>query len=217
MKEKTKALLGVGALVVVLGLGAIAYNLLADKAPARNLIVEDTPAPTATVRPQESAQPETGAPAPSAAPVESEAPEYSVPDFVVTNVDGEDVNFWDMQGKPVVLNFWASWCGPCRSEMPGFQAAYEEFGDEVTFVMVNLTDGRSETVQSAQDYLDENGFTFPVYFDVYYSAASTYGVNSIPTTYFLNAQGEAVARAKSAISEDTLREAIDLARGISAT
>jgi thiol-disulfide isomerase/thioredoxin len=59
--------------------------------------------------------------------------------------EGNKIQLTDFIGKPIVLNFWASWCGPCRLEMPEFQAAFEDLGDEVTFMMVNLTDGDRET------------------------------------------------------------------------
>ena len=75
------------------------------------------------------------------------------PDFVVYDKDGNKVGLSDYLGKPVVLNFWASWCGPCASEMPDFEEAYKERGDKIQFLMINLTDGYQETMESATEYI----------------------------------------------------------------
>lgn len=132
------------------------------------------------------------------------------PDFVVTDIDGNEVKLSDFQGKPVIVNFWASWCGPCKSEMPDFEEMYQQYGEEIHFVMVNMTDGSRETVEVASEFIAEQGYTFPVYFDTQYSAAITYGVTSIPATYFIDAQGNAVAYARSVIDAETLQMGIDM-------
>ena len=75
------------------------------------------------------------------------------PDFTVYDKDGNPVQLSDFRGKPVVLNFWASWCGPCKSEMPDFDKKAAEMAGDVTFLMVNLTDGYQETVESASAFV----------------------------------------------------------------
>lgn len=131
------------------------------------------------------------------------------PDFTVYDTEGNLVNLSDFAGKPVVLNFWASWCGPCKSEMPAFEAVYAELGDQVHFVMVNCTDGTRETVHTAQAFIAQQSYTFPIYFEKDSSASYAYGVRGIPTTFFIDAQGNLVAQATGAIDETTLREGID--------
>lgn len=96
-------------------------------------------------------------------------------------------------------------------EMPDFQEKYLELGEEVTFLMVNMTDGR-ETQAAAQAFIEQQGFTFPVLFDLNSNAAMIYRVYSLPTTYFISAQGELIAQATGAISGETLQKGIDMIR-----
>ena len=108
-----------------------------------------------------------------------------------------------------MLNFWASWCGPCQSEMPDFYEKYLELGDEIHFLMVNMTGGR-ETLSSAKALISEKGYTFPVFYDTDSDAATTYSVYLLPTTYFIDAEGYLVAQATGAISAYTLQRGIDM-------
>ena len=135
---------------------------------------------------------------------------YPAPDFTFYHLDGSAANLSDYFGKPMVLNFWSSNCGPCRSEMPDFQRAYEELGDAVNFVMVNVTDGYWDTVDSASSYVAEEGFTFPVFYDTDNHAAYTYGITGLPTTFFLSAEGNLVAGRSGAMNYDILMGGIDL-------
>lgn len=132
------------------------------------------------------------------------------PDFTVYDKDGEAVKLSDYVGKPIVLNFWASWCGPCKMEMPDFQAKYEDSGSEIQFLMVNMTDGSRETQESAEEFISDEGYTFPVLYDLDYNAATVYGVYSLPTTYFIDSEGYAIAQAKGALSAETLEQGIDM-------
>ncbi|MBQ6810229.1 MAG: TlpA family protein disulfide reductase, partial [Firmicutes bacterium] len=125
---------------------------------------------------------------------------------------GDDVSLSDFSGKPVVLNFWASWCPPCQSEMPDFEDVYLEYGDDVVFMMVNLTDDYGESVEVASGFIEEQGYTFPVYYDVYTEGAYAYQVSSVPATYFVDTDGNIAAYAVGALNKDALLQGIDMIR-----
>ena len=132
----------------------------------------------------------------------------AAPNFTVYDIDGNPVMLSNFQGKPVILNFWASWCGPCKAEMPDFEEAYQVYGQDIHFVIVNLTDGRSETLESASGYVAQMGYTFPVYYDTSMEAAYAYGVRSIPMTCFIDTDGIIVGGQVGMLSGEALEENI---------
>lgn len=129
-------------------------------------------------------------------------------DFTVVDYNGKQTKLSDKTGKPVVVNFWASWCGPCKSEFPAFEKAYQQYGNDVEFMMVNLTDGYQETISTAKSYIDEQGYTFPVYYDTTMSASNAYGIYSIPKTLFIDKDGNIVQNRTGAMSEEVLEQNI---------
>ncbi len=130
-------------------------------------------------------------------------------DFSVYDTEGNLVKLSDYFGKPIVLNFWASWCGPCQSEMPDFEEAYRQLGNDIHFLMVNVTGGR-ETLSGAKSFIEHSGYTFPVLYDVDGDAANAYRVYSLPTTYFIDASGHLIAQATGAINAATLQHGIGM-------
>ncbi|MBE5953154.1 MAG: TlpA family protein disulfide reductase [Lachnospiraceae bacterium] len=192
------------AVIIVAGFVGIKLvydNLSKDYKPENGLVVEDTSTETT----------ETNATTDTEAAKEEDADEVAKAiDFTVQDRDGNSVDLYSKIGKPIVINFWASWCSPCKAELPDFQLAYEEYGQEVEFMMVNLTDGRSETVEGASGFINAQGYTFPVYFDVNQEGAMAYYVASIPTTYFIDADGNIVAYAQGMLDYDTLKQGIDM-------
>ncbi len=140
----------------------------------------------------------------------SQSQSQAAPDFTVYDKNGNAVKLSDMKGKPVVLNFWASWCGPCKREMPEFDKTASEFEGRVEFMMVNLTDGITETEDEALGFVASEGYTFPVYLDKDSDAARKYGISSIPTTYFIDAEGNIIANAVGMIDGSTLKQGISM-------
>lgn len=130
----------------------------------------------------------------------------SVPDFTVYDANGAAVKLSDYFGKPIVLNFFASWCGPCRSEMPAFQAQYEALHSEIAFVFVSV----DSTYAAAEKFVEGQGYTFPILHDAAGSASAAYAVRSIPATFFIDRNGTLAAQAVGALSHADLKAGIDL-------
>lgn len=147
-------------------------------------------------------------PANSSAPTASDDAVQVVDDFTVYDAEMNAVKLSDSFGRPVVINFWASWCGPCKSELPAFQTLYEKYKDDVVFLMINLTDGQIDTINSIKTFVSDNGYSFPVYYDIESDAANTYGVYSIPETIFIHANGSFCDARIGAMDETTVENYI---------
>ena len=133
----------------------------------------------------------------------------TAPDFTVRTAEGKDVRLSDFRDKgPVIINFWASWCPPCRSELPYFDEAFLQYGNRVTFLMVDLTGSNGETAEAAASLVAEEGYSFPVYFDVTGNAANAYALYSIPQTVGVNENGEIVFTHVGALSRSAVEEAV---------
>jgi Thiol-disulfide isomerase and thioredoxins len=180
--------------VVIIVIALFAYNSLSDSVrPESNHVTSEGSANVSTE--------------------ESEDEKQAAPDVVFLDSEGNEVSLSDFRGKPVVLNFWASWCPPCKKEMPEFDLVYQELSGDVSFVMLALTDGQRETIETASAYIESEGFSFPVYFDTKQEGMYAFGISSIPTTFFIDKDGNITTWSIGAMDEQTLREGIALSSG----
>ena len=202
MNKKMILILCLAFALVLIGAGAL-YNSLADDVQLGGL---------ATMPPetQPATEENTVPPEPTGETTEvtetTEPPANIAPDFTMLDMDGNEVTLASFFGKPIVLNFWASWCGPCKMEMPDIQKFYEEYGEDIHFLLVSVDD----SLDTAKAFISENGYTFPVYFDASSMGAYTYGASSIPLTFFIDAEGNLTAYYMGAMSEGILQQGVDM-------
>ena len=124
------------------------------------------------------------------------------PPFALEGLDGSEVSLAALDGKVVVLNFWASWCQPCRLEMPDFQKAWEEHRDQgVVFVGIAVDDLASEASRFAQQV----GVTYPLALDATGDVARAYALRGLPSTYFIDRQGKLVSKLVGLANQGALR------------
>lgn len=179
MKKNSKLIISM-IIAIVLFVGAIVlYNVLSNDYKADNMAGDSS----------------------------SSSSGVTAPDFIAEDANESDVAFSSYFGKPIVLNLWASWCSPCKDEMPHFEQAYKDNSD-IRFLMVNMTTGDNKS--DAKAFIKDNGYTFPVLYDIYGEAAMAYEAQSLPMTFFIDKNGELVTYAVGSLSEQQLQEGIDL-------
>ena len=198
MNKKTLLILCLVLALVLIGAGAL-YNSLAGSVQLGGLATTppETQAPI-EIPGEESTEPAETHP--------TDPPASIAPDFTMLDMDGNEVTLASFFGKPIVLNFWASWCGPCKMEMPEIQKFYDKYGQEIHFLLVSVDD----SLDAAKTFISDSGYTFPVYFDTTSVGAYTYGASSIPLTFFIDAQGNLTAYYMGAMSESILQQGVDM-------
>ena len=135
-------------------------------------------------------------------------------DFTLTDQFGNTHSLSDYKGKTIFLNFWATWCPPCRAEMPDIQKIYESYrteGDNALIVLgvaaPNYGDEKDE--KGIKSFLEENGYTYPVLMDTNGSLFDAYGIHSFPTTFMIDRDGNVFGYASGQLSEDTMKSIIE--------
>ena len=119
---------------------------------------------------------------------------------------GEEILLSDFEGRPMILNFWATWCGYCIREMPDFEEAFKEYGDEVQFLIINTDDG----IGNGEKFIADKGYTFPTYYDLEYNAVMTYGISGIPRTIAIDKDGFIRYNRTGIVDSDALQSIIDM-------
>lgn len=129
----------------------------------------------------------------------------AAPDFTLPSLGGSSITLSEYEGnKPVVLDFWASWCPNCRRDMPRLSRLYEEYGDEVEVIGVNLR----ESASVAQEYVDSAGIGFPIVLDAKGATSNAYGVRSTNTHVLINIDGTIHSTIRGDISESHIKKLI---------
>jgi thiol-disulfide isomerase/thioredoxin len=112
----------------------------------------------------------------------------AAPDFELEMINGKKVKLSELKGKKVLVNFWATWCPPCKEEMPELQQFYENHGDEITIIAINAT-GSERNEDAVRKFINKYDYTFPVAFDKSMDVTDEYMAVTIPTSYFIGTDG----------------------------
>ena len=195
MTDKRKLAVTISVLLLTMIVSAAIYNTYKDR------IDPSTGKLTRTVQlkdqvPVNSTEPETlGALAIKAL------------DFTMQDADGNDVKLSSFEGKPVVLNFWTSWCTYCKAEMPHFEEAYKQYGDQIQFIMLNAVKSE-KNAEDGRNFIKNSGYTFPVFYDTDGKATTLYSIRGFPATIFIDKDGKIVERSLGELSREKLNENI---------
>lgn len=228
MEQKQKTILGIVVFALAIAGALVAYTVLSGREGATpdnfvafttpptetiteattEAITEATTAPptetTAESVTEPTAEPTTEAPTETPTAAQGE----QAPNFSFTNDYGQEFTLSDFLGEPVIVNFWASWCPSCVRESPYFEEFYQNHGQEVNLLKINLLDGRRETRETLEAFMENGGYTYPLFFDIDGTAA--FGIRHIPVTFFINAEGYIVGRQQGAADANALAQGLAL-------
>lgn len=210
MSEKQKWISAAVALVLLLVIGGFGYQTLKEEASPENISSLGDEEGQETVakekEEQESQEDKEESGQQEGEESGSQEEQYQqAPDFTVWDQAGEQVALKEiLEGKPAVINFWTSKCPPCKEEMPDFEEVYQQLGEQLQVIMIDGVGCMGETEESGRSYVEEQGFSFPVYYDLEMDAVMTYGIQAFPTTYLINEKGELVAGGSGMLSKENL-------------
>lgn len=198
------------AATILLGIGSVWLLINGNRLLTRSTSHAPTAAPTATWLPSPTPRQRTVIPIPSPTARILIGPFVSqqAPEFALNNLEGKQVKLGDYRGKVVLLNFWASWCLPCKEEMPLIQAAYEKYREHGLVVLgINMTD--LDDRKAIDRFVQETGVTFPILLDESGSVSDDYRIISIPTSFFIDRTGMIQHFQMGAMSAKQLQEYLD--------
>ena len=123
-----------------------------------------------------------------ATPIKAAQVGFLAPDFTLNSLESQDIGLEYIKGKPIILNFWASWCPPCKAEMPAFQETFQEYGEsDLQIIAINATN--QDSLTEVTQFIKEYGITFPIPLDLTGTVSADYQVHSLPTTFFIDKSG----------------------------
>ncbi len=198
------------AIIVILGLAGYTFydlQLKEDKKSAEAVKTSEEQDTSSETSSETTEEPEQGAAQPSGNTGVNEGD--MAPDFTMNTLDGKEVKLSDYKGKKVVLNLWASWCPPCKAEMPHMQKYYEENKDKknVEILAVNLTTMEKDQ-SNIQSFVDDYGLTFPIPLDESGDIGVAYQAFSIPTTYMIDTTGVIQKKIVGPMNEEFLSDMV---------
>ncbi len=201
MTKKSGVLVALIALVAMIVIGRIAYERVAQSVEEIATTVDTRDDAEGTDSTQETDGTDETA----------DVDLLSDRDATVYTAKDEPVLLSDIaDGKPLVINFWATWCPYCVEELPDFQEIYDEFGEDVSFAFVDVADGQRERAEDAAAWLSENGYgDLPDYYDTSLEATRAFGASSLPTTVVVSAEGEVLTISPGMIDPTLLRAALE--------
>ena len=192
----------------ILTLTGAAGSISADLAAISGTTVQQEDAASSSGGAQEESSPSGG----QSQEESDEVPVIPAPDFTLTDQYGETHTLSDYQGKTVFLNFWATWCEPCKMEMPDIQALYEEWdenaGDLVVLGVAGPGIGREGSAEDIAAFLEENGYTYPVVMDPEGLSFYQYGISAFPTTFMIDTEGNVFGYVQGAVSREVMDDII---------
>ena len=150
-------------------------------------------------------------PQPEESPAESQRPVVPAPDFTLTDQHGNSHTLSDYKGKTVFLNFWATWCGPCKKEMPDVQALYEAYGEnqeDLVVLGVANPGGQDVSQEEVEQFLEDNGYTFPVVMDLTGEVLYNYSISAFPTTFMIDSNGNVYGYVPGALTGDIMESIV---------
>jgi len=136
--------------------------------------------------------------------------DWEGPSSIYLNSDGDKIDLSENYGKGTLINIWASWCEPCKVEMPYFEEAYQTYGDDINFLMINATESKpTETQEAALTFANQMDLSMPIYFDTEMSNQYLFGATILPLTVILDAEGHVEEIVRGQVSPAKLTQLIE--------
>ena len=202
MTQKTKTIIAIILFIIFIVVIAVSYQLLKNEEEEKKLSqLEQRKNQVENISTEQIGNQTTSS---------SQKNQQKYIDFTVENELGEMVSLSQYIGKPIVINYWATWCAYCIEEMPYFNKMFEKEKENITFFMINATDGVRETKEKAKNYVQKSNYQFPIFYDTNYSARNNYYIDGYPTTIFIDKEGNLFDIYYGAISEKTLTKYMNL-------